>query len=84
MLMLTIVIGEASGDGAAEDGEAEASVLAVLPEDMVTAALLSRSSRKDIKASVIKIIVMTIAIISALVSFKQSSPNSRFERAQIF
>lgn len=82
--MFTSVTGESSGDGATEDGEAEASALAVPPEEMVTAALSSRSSRKEMKASVIKIMVMTIAIISALLSFKQSSPNSRFGRAQIF
>ena len=68
--MFTSAKGETSGDGAEEDGKSEVSALAVRLDDMVTAALSSRSNRKEMKANAIKITVMTIAIISALLSFK--------------
>ena len=52
--------------------------------DMVAAARSSPFPREALIATDMNIKVMTIAAISALISFKQSSHNSRFIEAQIF
>lgn len=59
-------------------------MLVGLPAETVMVALPLLSHRDEMTVKAININVMTIAAISALLSFKQSSPNSHFVEAQIF
>lgn len=84
MLIFTLTCGEASSVCEGKACKSESSALTELPAETVTAALSLLFHRDEMTVKAINIMVMTIAAISALLSFKQSSPNSHFVEAKIF